>query len=161
MLPALVLDDSLTKIFVSGVQNAFTSLFGVTPAVGAHSIQKDFVNHGDISGILGMIQDKVEATLVLSFQKQTICTLMEKMYGHPFTDLNHSVKQGVGELTNIIYAGVKKDLNGLGYKFKMSIPTVIIGTNHAVYNIHTGQTLVIPFNLDSGKFFVEITLQQS
>lgn len=160
-IPQLVLDETLVKCAVDGVVNAFSNLFGVTPKVGAHSVRNDFVSQGDISGILGMIQERIEATLVVSFQKNTIFSLLEKMYGNPFKEMDNSVKQGVGELTNIIYAGMKKDLNEKGHKFKMSIPTVVIGANHSVYNIHNGKTLIIPFGTDSGDFFVEITLQTS
>lgn len=160
-LPQLVLDEALVKTATDGVINAFANLFGVTPTAGAHTIEKDFVSKGDISGILGMIQESVEATLVVSFQKQTIFGLLEKMYGMPFTAVDNSVKQGVGELTNIIYAGMKRDLNEKGHKFKMSIPTVVIGAGHSVYNIHEGRTLLIPFHTEAGDFYVEITLQSS
>lgn len=159
-LPTLILDESLVSTAMKGVQNAFTNLFGVTAKAGKYSIETESRAKGDVSGILGMIQDRVEATLVLTFEKNTIFALLERMYGKPFSEIDHSVRQGVGELTNIIYAGVKKDLNDKGHKFKMSIPSVIIGANHTVYNIHDGKTLVIPFSVDgAGEFFVEITLQ--
>ena len=63
--PQLILDQSLANTAIKSVQKAFTSLFGVTPVPGAVTIQTDFISKGDVSGILGMVQDRVEATLLL------------------------------------------------------------------------------------------------
>ncbi len=156
----LVIDEDLIATAIRSVETAFLELFACKVKAGEHSIHAAYNSRGDISGILGMVQDRVEATLVITLEANTICKVLGRLYDKEFTEINESVKQGVGELTNIIYAGMKKTLNLKGYKFRMSIPTVVVGHDHSVYNLHQGETLVIPFVSDDGGFFVEIALQK-
>ncbi|MCM2278949.1 MAG: chemotaxis protein CheX [Oligoflexia bacterium] len=157
--PTLVLNDALVKTVIKCVQTSFFTLFGVQANAGTPSNRGDYASKADISGIMGMVQAQIEGNLVVSFQKAAIFTLLEKTYGKKFTELNESVRQGVGELTNIVYSRVKKELNDKGHQFVMSIPTVIIGSGHAVYSLHEGPTLVVPFSIEQGEFYVEIALQ--
>jgi len=156
----LVINDDLIATATRSVENAFLQLFECRVKAGQHSIHAAYASRGDISGILGMVQDRVEATLVITLDSGTICQVLGRLYGKEFSEINESVKQGVGELTNIIYAGMKKTLNEKGHKFRMSIPSVVVGRDHSVYNLHQGDTLVIPFTSDDGGFFVEIALQK-
>jgi chemotaxis protein CheX len=155
----LILDESLAQVAVKSVQKAMKTLFGVDAHAGATLIQNDFISKGDISGILGMVQQSLEATMIISFQKPVIFFLLSKLYNRNFTDIDKSVRDGVGELTNIIYASVKKELNESGHEFKLAIPNVIIGAEHSIINIHDGKTMVIPFRVETGSFFLEIAMQ--
>lgn len=163
--PHLLLDENLARICINAVQKAFSTLFSVTPMPGAVTLEKDYTAEGDVSGLLGMIQDEVEATLVLSFRTETIAALLGRMYGKTFDGIDKSIRDGVGELTNIIYALTKKDLNDRGHSFTMSIPSVIIGKDHSIFNIHDGKNMVIPFTVDVGgeksRFSIQIARQNT
>ena len=160
--PQLTLNENLAKTAIKSVQKAINTLFGATAVPGEITVHdEDYSSMGDVSGILGMVQDAVEATIVLSFHKETLFTLLSKLYGKPFEKVDNSVKQGVGELTNIIYASMKKDLNDKGHTFKMSIPSVVIGTGHSIYNVHQGKNMVIKFTVEAQQFFLQITQQNS
>jgi chemotaxis protein CheX len=160
--PQLVLDERLADIATKSAQKAIESLFNMKVRPGSVTMRKDYVSQGDISGILGMVQESIEATMVLSFKKETVFALLGKLYGRKYDQIENSVKQGVGELTNIVYASMKKELNYKGHSFKMSIPSVVIGTGHSVIAMHEGDSMVIPFTIeDAGEFFMQITLQNS
>jgi chemotaxis protein CheX len=157
--PRLILDEHLARTAIAAVQGALATMFGVRAVPGPYSLQKDFVSHGDISGILGMVQERMEGTLVVSFEKATIFGILKRVYGREFSEVDSSVRQGVGELTNIIYSSMKKALNERGHSFKMAIPNVVIGSSHSIINLHEGQTMVVPFSVEGGSFYVEIAMQ--
>lgn len=155
----LSLDDGLVKRVSDGVSKAFGDTFGIVVKPGPHKVVSDHTSKGDISGLVGMVQEKMEGTLTISFQKDTICPILGKIYGIDFPEINDSVREGVGEITNMVYCLIKTGLNENGYSFKMAIPNVIYGQDHSVMKLHHGQTLVVPFVTDYGTFYVDITLQ--
>lgn len=158
--PQLVLDQSLATATIKGVQQAFSAFFGAHAIPGKVCVKQYVHENGDISGILEMIQSELEATLVVTFQKETLFKLLGRIYRKEFREINNSVREGAGELTNVIYAAVKRDLNGKGHTFKMATPIVVLGQDHKVVNIHAGKTLKIPFKIENDSFFVEVTSQR-
>lgn len=156
--PVLELNDSLVKEINFGVYSTFTSMFGLKPNPATHFLEQECHARGDVSGIVGLTQDRVEGALIVSFPKETIFQILGKMYKKQFVDIDKSVKAGVGELTNIIFGVVKTNLNKSGYKFKMAIPNVIVGDQHTIAMTNPGTTLVIPFQTESGSFTVLLTL---
>ncbi len=158
---AFVLDEEIAKTAIDCFQKAFATMFGTIVKPEDHRFVEEFTSTGDISGIIGMAQEQTEGNLIVSFSREAIFSLMERIYGKKFTDIDSSVRQGVGELTNIIYSMIKKSLNDRGYQFRMAIPTIVLGRGHSIINLHQGKTLVIPFVMQGSSFHVEIALQQA
>ncbi len=69
------------------------------------------------------------------------------------------VRDSIGELTNFVAGGAKKELAEQDLTFDISIPTVVMGKNHTL--THRGGTpvVVIPFMLDNCSFIMEISLK--
>ena len=129
----------------------------VTP--GKPYIEQAFSIKGDIAGMVGMVAPPLKGTLLISYKKESIFTILDNMLGEKYTEVNGDVADAVGELTNMIYGAAKTTLNQLGYKFEMAIPTVIRG-DFQISKSDKSATLVIPFNLQNNStFFVEITVQ--
>lgn len=157
-LQSLELNENLAKEINFGVYSTFTSMFGLKPTPDKHFIEQECHAKGDVSGIVGLTQDRVEGALIVSFPRETIFNILSKMYKKQFTEIDKSVKAGVGEMTNIIFGVVKTNLNKSGHSFKMAIPNVIVGDQHTVAITNPGSTLVIPFQTESGPFTVLLTL---
>jgi len=113
---------------------------------------------GDISGSVGLVQDEFEGNMIISFPRSTILALMEKVYGSKFPDLNKSVSDGVGEITNTLFAMVKQGLSERGYRFKMALPSVVVGDQHDISQLEGTETLAIPFSTPVGNFEVFVSL---
>ena len=156
----LVLDDHLAQVVVRGVRNVFETTFGVKVDSADHVILTNYQGTGDVSGVIGMIQDNLEGTLTVSFEKEVIFSIVSQIYQTAFSSMTTRVRDAVGEITNVIYALVKKSLNERGYKFKMSIPQIIVGAGHHVHHVSSGSTLVIPFKTEFGTFEVYVTVQK-
>lgn len=156
---ALSLNDDLRQVIIAGIQELFSTTFAIEVKSGKHFISPDYAGHADVSGSIGMVQDKSEGIMSIGFPKKLILEIMGKMYHKEFTELNKSVCDGVGEITNISYALARQGLNRLGYSFRMTVPQVVVGSKHEIHHMHHGETLVIPFHANNDEFVVFVTLQ--
>jgi chemotaxis protein CheX len=113
---------------------------------------------GDISGIIGVVSESFNGSVVISFPELTFLKIISNMLGEEFTVLDQGIIDGAGEITNMIFGQAKIVLNEKGYGIKTAIPSVVIGKNHSLSAMTKGPVMVIPFDSDMGKFFVEICL---
>jgi chemotaxis protein CheX len=113
----------------------------------------------DLAGIIGMVAGEMKGKLSISFTKESIFFILKAMLAEDYTEIDASVADAAGELTNMIYGTAKTTMNQLGYKFEMAIPTVVYGA--LVFPKNAGSTsLVIPFTLpDDSRFFIELSVQ--
>lgn len=154
-------DNALAEDVKLGVQQVFKSFFNEAVELEEQKVTSYHMSESDVSGIVGMVQVRMEGNLAICFPATTIFSLLERIYRKPFSELNAIVQDGVGELTNNIYCHIKKQLNERGYDFQMAIPSVIVGSNHKVYQSHQGKSLVMVFNFNHLKFETVISLQKS
>lgn len=150
--------DHLAEEINLGVQSTFINMFALKPHMQPYRLEKNSTVIADVSGLISITQEKIEGTLIVSFPKQTIFRMLEKMYKRSFTEVDSSVTAGVGELTNIVYGVFKASLNKSGYNLKMALPNVVIGEQHTVLTSENGPTLVTPFTTDLGDFYVRLSL---
>ena len=146
--------ENLAKEINYGVHTTFSSMFGMKPEPQPIRREETCGIQSDVTGILSLVQDRNEGTFIVSFPKATIFAMLSKMYRREFTEVDQSVRLGVGELTNIIYGVLKANLNKDGYHFKMAIPNVILGENHTVSSSVAGPVLIMPYATPVGGFTV-------
>lgn len=150
--------DQLAAEINHGVQSTFSTMFSIKPTMQPYRLEKNSHPIADVSGLISLTQEKIEGTLIVSFPKQTIFKMLEKMYKRPFHEVDSSVTAGVGELTNIVYGVFKSNMNKSGYSLKMALPNVVIGEQHTVLTTETGPTLVTPFTTELGDFQIRLSL---
>lgn len=114
---------------------------------------------GDVSGVIGIVSDDFTGAVVISFPEASFLKIMSGMLGEEYSELNQDILDGAGEITNIIFGQAKVILNEKGYGIKTALPSVVHGKDHTVssHNL-SGQSVVVPFESNCGKFFVEICL---
>jgi chemotaxis protein CheX len=145
--PDLGMNANWSKAIVDAVVLTFTEMCGMEPFAGVARINSATPIHSDVSGIINLVQERVEGVLVVSFPKETIYHVLARIYGTEFHDVNRRVQDAVGEFTNVIYSTMKTSLNKGGHKLKMALPNVIIGDQHKVVSpTLNGTTMTIPFN---------------
>ena len=114
---------------------------------------------GDVSGVIGIVSDTFNGSVVISFPEATFLKVMSNMLGEDYTELNQDILDGAGEITNMIFGQAKITLNERGYGIKIALPTVVSGKGHTMQGTTKGgPTVVIPFSSPAGSFFVEISL---
>jgi chemotaxis protein CheX len=120
------------------------------------NIKKNVVSMGDISGLIGMVGPKTKGSLSITFEKSLALRIMHRMLGESKNEIDEEVIDMVGEITNMVSGGAKKELSIKGYEFEMATPMIVSGANHTIDHIHDGHVIIIPFSSDSGKAFIEI-----
>lgn len=148
------LNNQLARLVISAVVETFSTMTELTPQAGEVSYDNAANIHGDISGIISMVQEQTDGVMVVSFPKETIFHVLARIYRKQFGELNTSVQQGVAEFTNIIYCQIKTNLNKSGFTFRMALPNVVIGDQHKVVNSAHGPALIVPFTIGNYGFHV-------
>lgn len=122
---------------------------------GRPSIKTSVEPLGDITGIIALTGPKILGSLAISFPSRAILTIHERMLGEVETNVNESVKDLVGEITNMITGGAKRRYEAIGLDFALSRPQMIIGRETAIEHHVDSTTIMVPFNSDAGDFFIE------
>lgn len=113
---------------------------------------------GDVSGVIGIVSETFNGSVVISFPEETFVKVMSNMLGETYTSLNKEIIDGAGEITNMIFGQAKIVLNDKGYGIKTAIPSVVSGKNHTLQALTKGPVVLVPFSSNAGDFFVEICL---
>ena len=119
-------------------------------------IKKGDLSFGDVSGLIGMVGPQTKGLLSISFEGKLALRIMQRMLGEKLENINEEVTDMVGEITNMVTGGAKKELAQKGYEFDMATPIVVSGMNHTIDHKTDGKVIVIPLNSDSGKVFIEV-----
>lgn len=157
-LKPIDLDEQLLSEVVQGVTGVFADGFGLKVKLKSSYIGKNQIAVGDISGVVGMIQDEFEGNLILSFTNPVLFHILSIVYQRQFTEVEDVVKQGAAEIANMIYGQVKNRLNQRGHDLKMSLPNVVIGASHNIYSSAESPSLIANFQFEDKEFSLFITL---
>lgn len=145
--------------FLTATTNVLLTMAQLNATPGSVELKKENIAYGDVTGLIGMTGDKVRGSFSISFTKATILDITQRMIGEKVTIIDDTVTDMTGELTNMATGGAKKLLAEKGYDFDMAIPIVIAGDNHEIIHKSKGPIIILPFTIESGKFFIEISFE--
>ncbi|MBF0465240.1 MAG: chemotaxis protein CheX [Nitrospirae bacterium] len=115
---------------------------------------------GDVTGIIGLAGQQTKGSLAISFTENAIFHIATQMLGEKIDKLDETIADMVGEITNMVTGGAKRILSEKGYKFELSIPSMIVGKNHIIAHKTNGPVIVVPFNTNIGDFFIEVGFER-
>lgn len=157
LAPSRAIDVNFINPFLSATIDVLKIQCGTSAKPGA-PFRKDPAEKysGDISGVIGLVSQAFNGSVVISFNEKTFLQIISRMLGENVTSITKETEDGAGELTNIIFGQAKIKLNEMGYGIKTALPSVVTGANHSVLQMTNGPRIVIPFQSDVGPFFIEI-----
>ncbi len=157
----LALDAALASEIAEAVVSALRNTFDVEVKPGKFEIGHGMVSLvGDVSGVIGMVQNELEGTLTLSFNYDTMRAILPKVLGKSVAVTHEMAVDAVGEVTNMIFGHMKTDLNRRGYELKLGIPSVVTGKGHFLSHFHRGHYMIVPFTLNDQVFQVHLALHR-
>lgn len=149
--------DVFEKAALEAVSKTFGMMIPGTLTSSCQKVKKVPVG-SDISGMMLFLDDqRAGLTFILGFPKATIFEILKRIYGREFTDINDSVQQGVGEITNIAYGQMRTIVNESGYRISMTLPSIVMGAQHHIHTQHS-EALAFDFKIDNMPFTVFIGL---
>jgi CheY-specific phosphatase CheX len=153
----LKLNDAIIKIIDKAINETFTSFISISPVLKKCSKSEvSLPDKSDVAGMIAFIQSSLEGTLIIKFKKESILPLLSKLYNEELISIDNKVIGGVAELTNVIHAIVKEELNQEGYNYQMCLPVVIIGENHSMITMCAGPKIIFEYELDNMNCTVEL-----
>lgn len=157
--PKRSLDTEFINPFLSATLHVLNVQAQITAKAGQIYMKKSSDSlHGDVSGVIGIVSDAFNGSVVISFPERTFLKIMSSMLGEEYTQITKDILDGAGEITNMIFGQAKVVLNEKGYGIKTAIPSVVSGKDHSLQGITKGPIVVVPFESTAGNFFVEICI---
>ena len=161
MTELLPLDQELADALIISATNVFKTALIVNVEPQAWSLI-DTPLRGDYSGSIYMVDMNNKehvAIMSLSFMDPVIRHVLQTIYGSSMNERNietkMKLKDGISEITNIIYTGVKSILNNNGHSFVLSLPIIIEGKDHVIKKNTNNKSLRIPFLTSDYEFFID------
>lgn len=154
------MDVQFINPFLEGTMEVLKTMAMVEPTVGKPYLKKDNQAKGDVSGIIGLT-GSARGSLALSFSEKSILMIVSNMLGETHMEINYEVRDAVGEITNMISGVARKKLESQGYNISAAIPTVVSGKDHTILHVLGGPSIIIPFEVANGAFYVDVCLENT
>jgi chemotaxis protein CheX len=154
------MDVRFINPFLEGTINVLKTMAMIEPRAGKPYLKEGKQAKGDVSAIIGLT-GSARGSLALSFSEESILKIISNMLGENHGEINGEVRDAVGEITNMISGVARKKLEAEGFNIAAAIPTVVSGKDHSFIHVLGGPSIIIPFETDSGPFFVDVCLKDT
>jgi len=119
---------------------------------------------GDISALIGLAGSG-SGTVIISFPRAFADKIVSNMLGCEQNTLNKDdIRDGIGEIVNMVAGAAKSSFSETKYKFNISLPTVVEGKPGETEIIHKKGVpcIVVGFETPEGeKFVLEVSLKSN
>ncbi len=146
--------------FLHAMMNVLRTMANMQPQVGKPVIKDDNTARGVVTGFIDLMGERTAGSLAITFSEAVALDLVEKMLGERPSKVNDTVRDLVGEVTNMVSGGAKKILSEKGYDFYLSQPVTFVGEGHQVLHSVYGPKILLPFHVESGDFVVEVCFRE-
>jgi len=140
--------------FVQAAVETLSTMAGIKVQRKSVTLKKGYQMHGEISGVIGL-SGKTAGTCAVSLPLKAAVHVIESLICETLPpDLDQQVlRDGVGELINMIAGRAKAILSTTPYKFDITLPTIISGANHEVFHRKGTHCVVVIFEMEDGQTF--------
>ncbi len=144
--------------FIDATRNVFREFVGlnVKPKKPFIYIPNTGMIKYDISGIIGLAGE-VLGMVVISFPKVIALKTVSEITSSEIKIFDEVVVDSIGELINIIAGNSKRALEEV--KIVISLPSIVKGYNHQLSWMSGVPVICIPFEMESGEFYVFVSLK--
>ncbi len=153
------MDTKYIEPFIEATINVFKEFYGEEPVLKTPFLFDREEDLGwDLSAVIG-IAGETKGVITLSFPKDLIIKLTEKLVGYEIKELDDDVIDSTGEVVNIIAGNAKKGLEQ--FRLVISLPSIVQGKNHKIaWPSHNNMPIIsIPFDTTMGMFHVSVGLE--
>lgn len=155
------LGDQLAQDIIHAVNEALGKTFKVDVIPGRYEIGEGSVAlSGDVSGIVGFVQEKLEGTLIICFKISAIHKILPRFLGGKVEITQAIAMDAVAEITNMVFGQIKTVLNQRGYALRFGLPSVISGDGHFISQMHHGRYMLLHFEMEGMPFQIHLALHR-
>ena len=151
--------SQLVAFFVQSANEVFQTMVFIPITPGEPAKKTKGSPSGYISGTISLTGEEIKGNISLIFDMPLATQIFRSMMG---LDANspvnaQEINDVVGELANMVAGGAKSKLQEQKINFKIGLPTVIVGENHYIEPPRNVSTIVVPIDIQGGKFFIELS----
>ncbi len=140
---------------------ALEEIFSVMFNVKAHIIShQDIADVPRLSSVVGFT-GRLSGLLCLHFSSDMACNVAAGLLGMQVTHVDETVRDAIGELSNMLAGGLKKGLSKTDNMFKISIPSVVEGSEYSLYTPPDAQEVWLGISAGKCRFKVQLVLEPS
>lgn len=144
--------------FIDSTREVLRTMVGLDPERGDPRVKGFREKSYDVSGVVGLT-GQIRGFVVLSFPEKAALHVVTAFLGERVNSIDEQVRDAIGELSNMVAGGSKRVLAEAGYQLRVSIPSVIVGTNHTISRPRGLRSFEVPFVTEVGPFSVELCLK--
>ncbi len=149
-----MLDDSITKATLE----VFESMIFMEVQPGKTTAEAYQGTDLQVSGTIGFVGD-FNGVLSIHCPSLVAMDITGNMLMSPVETVNSDVTDAIGEIANMVAGGLKATLKAEGINVVLATPTIFTGISLQT-NIQKGvEHFLIPFQVPSGMFGIELTYQ--
>ncbi len=141
--------------FITAVQLVFETMLDSPVSVAKPRLKEAGMPAYDVTGIVSLSGDIV-GSAALSFPMETALNAVEAFTGTRIDAEDDMFADAIGELANMVTGNAKKDL--VGSAVSISVPTVVVGSNHHLASHQLGPWVVLQCESKTGPFIIEVCL---
>ena len=151
-------DVKFINPFISSIKRVFETMVRVKVRVGKPLLRHDACASADVSGIIGFSGDAA-GCVVLSFPQSVACSVASQFAGIAIDENHLDFADAIGELANMVAGGAKAEFEGMN--ISISLPSVVIGTDHKIPQSKLTPRIVIPCECELGAIYVEVGMEMA
>jgi len=156
--------EAIIQDFIAITEEVFTTMASLE--IKSTSVREiDGNAHGldvtacmDVTGVLGFSGGR-KGSVLITFHEGTALKGVGGMLGMEFEELDADVRDGIGELVNMVAGGAKTKLQERGIDFELSIPNTVMGSTHQITAPAATTRTRLDFSSSAGDFFIEVYLK--
>lgn len=111
---------------------------------------------GDVTGVIDLSGEAAQGSLAISFSKDAILDITEKMLGEESTSIDDTVVDVVGEITNMITGSAKRLFSEQGLEFDLTRPSTMVGQDTPIKHSVSGDPILLPLSTPAGDIYLEL-----
>ncbi len=137
--------------FIEGTKDTFSSVASMQVRRRDVYLKRDHAMFGEISAVIGL-SGSTAGTCAVSMPTRLAVRVVRAMLMVPDDETisARDVRDGVGEIVNMVAGRAKAILSPTQYKFDLTLPTIITGTSHEFYRGKGAPCMVVLFDAVPG-----------
>jgi chemotaxis protein CheX len=152
------MDARFINPFILSTATAVETMTGLRVTRGVPFVKGAFQALADVSGIIGLAGE-ASGAVVVSFPFALAGRIYETMTGETVASGDPALTDVVGEIANMVAGGAKGALAEVEVNFRIGVPSVVVGPIHSVTTKTDAPCIVVPFQLGSETFWVQVSLK--
>ena len=111
-------------------------------------------------GFLGNLTGIIYIFMELPLAMNATCKLLDLTPDDIDIDDHELVNDAIGELTNMIVGTFKNDLSNKGYECRMTIPSILRGSNFSIEPAEVALRRIFKFDCSGSSFVIDVLMKE-